>query len=227
MLRSIRSRVTYANVVATMALFVAIGGTSYAALKITGRQVVDSSLSGRDIKNNSLTGADIANRSLQARDFKAGQLPAGPQGPPGSQGAQGPQGPTGKPGLTGVLRNTGGVTGWVAVPPGGMVSARATCPTVVQVGDPPQLSFIPTVATGGGWTIQPGDPDTVQVIEDVPYDYAVPPGFGIPPGVPPEDLWAPGVDESWGVRVRNTGDVETHIKVYVVCMYIDRSVSTG
>src|SRR5918993_1115771 len=169
MLRSIRSRVTYANVVATLALFVAIGGTSYAALKITGRQVVDSSLRGRDIKNNSLTGADIADRSLRARDFKSGQLPAGPLGPPGSQGAQGPQGPAGEPGvLTGLLRNTSASTDWIAVPPGGVVLARAECPTTVQgPGENPQ--FLPTVATGGGWVIQPGEPATVQVIEDVPY----------------------------------------------------------
>ena len=40
----------------------------------------------------------MKNGSLLKRDFKAGQLPAGPQGQPGPQGQQGPQGPKGDQG---------------------------------------------------------------------------------------------------------------------------------
>ncbi len=68
----IRSRLSYANVVATLALFIALGGSSYAALKITGRNV----------KNNSLTGLDIRNGTLLAADFAGGSLPAAPRGLP-------------------------------------------------------------------------------------------------------------------------------------------------
>lgn len=66
----------YANVTATLALVIALGGTSYAALSITGRDVKNSSLTGRDVKNSSLTTSDIRNRSLLLKDFKAGQIPA-------------------------------------------------------------------------------------------------------------------------------------------------------
>ena len=59
MLSKLRTRLTYANVVATLALFVALGGSSYAAITITGKNVKDSSLTGKDIKNNSVTGADV------------------------------------------------------------------------------------------------------------------------------------------------------------------------
>jgi len=37
-------RLSYANVVATLALFVALGGSSYAAIRITGKNVVDGTL---------------------------------------------------------------------------------------------------------------------------------------------------------------------------------------
>ena len=85
-----------------LALFVALGGSSYAAITITGKNVKNSSLTGKDIKNNSLTGSDVkgiksgdvTDRSLLAKDFKAGQLPAGPQGPKGDKGDTGPPGPT-------------------------------------------------------------------------------------------------------------------------------------
>jgi hypothetical protein len=81
-------------VVACVALVVASGGTSYAALTITGRNVKNSSLTGKDIKNSSLTTSDVKNRSLLSADFKAGQLPAGPQGPQGTKGDTGPRGPS-------------------------------------------------------------------------------------------------------------------------------------
>jgi hypothetical protein len=73
--------------------FLALGGSSYAAITITGRNVKNSSLTGRDVTNNSLTGADIKNirsgdvrdRSLLTKDFKAGQLTVGPQGQKGDK----------------------------------------------------------------------------------------------------------------------------------------------
>lgn len=55
----IRSQLTYANVTATLALFIALGGSSYAALQLTGRDIRNNSLTGRDIRTNSLTGRDI------------------------------------------------------------------------------------------------------------------------------------------------------------------------
>lgn len=99
MLARIRSCLTYANVMATVAVFIALGGSSYAALRITSRNVPKDALTGADIKN--LTGKDVRNNSLDnrdvknllARDFKAGQLPAGPQGAKGDKGATGDPGP--------------------------------------------------------------------------------------------------------------------------------------
>jgi hypothetical protein len=69
-------RPTYSNVTATLALFIALGGSSYAAITITGKNV----------KNESLTTKDIKNRSLLNKDFKAGQVPKGARGPAGPQG---------------------------------------------------------------------------------------------------------------------------------------------
>ena len=64
----------YANVVATLALVVAMGGTSYAAVKITGKDVKNNSLSGKDVKNESLTGLDVKKQSVPL-DRLSGSLP--------------------------------------------------------------------------------------------------------------------------------------------------------
>jgi hypothetical protein len=66
MLRALRDQITYANVMATLAVFIALGGSSYAALKITGAQVRNHSLTGKDIKRNSLRGRQIKESSLSA-----------------------------------------------------------------------------------------------------------------------------------------------------------------
>jgi hypothetical protein len=90
LLSKLRSyRPTHAVVVAYIALFVALGGSSYAAITITGKNVKNSSLTGKDIKNSSLTTSDVKNRSLLSKDFKSGQLPAGPKGDRGLTGLNG------------------------------------------------------------------------------------------------------------------------------------------
>ena len=59
MFRSLRSRLTYANVMSTLAVFIALGGSSYAAV----------SLNGRDLKHRSVPGdQDQAQRAHRRRD---------------------------------------------------------------------------------------------------------------------------------------------------------------
>ena len=66
MLRSLRPRLTYANVTATLALFIALGGSSYAALKISGREIEAHTITGKNIKRNSLGRRQIKESSLSA-----------------------------------------------------------------------------------------------------------------------------------------------------------------
>jgi hypothetical protein len=73
----LRDRLTYANVVATLACFMALGGTSYAVLHIGSRDVVDNSLRSRDIRDNTVRSRDIRDRTLRARDLKRDSLGKG------------------------------------------------------------------------------------------------------------------------------------------------------
>ena len=96
------------NAVAYLALFVALGGTSFAAATvITGKNVKDSSLTGADVKKGSLTGSDVKNKSLAPADFNGSVT--GPQGPQGATGPQGPKGDTGTNGTNGTNATINGV----------------------------------------------------------------------------------------------------------------------
>jgi hypothetical protein len=79
-----------AMTVALIALFVALGGTGYAALKLPR-----NSVGSKQIKANAVRSSKVKNGSLLAGDFKAGQLPAGAAGQRGLQGIQGVKGDKG------------------------------------------------------------------------------------------------------------------------------------
>ncbi|HEX8206859.1 MAG TPA: hypothetical protein VF587_12435 [Solirubrobacteraceae bacterium] len=143
-----RLRISPATVLALLALVAALGGTSYAASKVTGKDVRNSSLTGADIRNRSLTGADVKDGSLSASDFGPGQLPRatpgteGPQGPAGPAGPPGPQGEPGEPGARGPKGETGGagVAGASATTDVSLTSSDATViSTQVDAGAPARL----------------------------------------------------------------------------------------
>jgi hypothetical protein len=94
-----------ALVVSVIALVVALGGTSYAAIKLPA-----NSVGTKQIKKNAVTTAKVEDGSLQIADFRAGQLPAGATGatgPKGDTGATGATGATGPKGDTGATGGTG------------------------------------------------------------------------------------------------------------------------
>src|SRR5215207_5883435 len=84
---------------ALLALFVALGGTSYAAVKLPRNSVGPSQL-----RKSAVTSAKVKDGSLLPQDFRGGVLPQGSVGPaglPGPAGQPGPQGPQGEQGLQG------------------------------------------------------------------------------------------------------------------------------
>jgi hypothetical protein len=95
------------NAIALLALFIALGGTSFAAVEAA-------------LPKDSVGTAQVKDGSLLKRDFRAGQLPAGQQGaagapgqagPAGAAGAAGPPGPAGAAGATNVSIRTNQTTG--------------------------------------------------------------------------------------------------------------------
>src|SRR3954468_1008205 len=89
-MRSIRGRRPSPSMaIALLALFVSLGGSSYAVSKIGTGQIANNSVRSEDLRNNSVQSKDVRNRSLLAKDFKKGQLSKGSQGDTGPQGPQG------------------------------------------------------------------------------------------------------------------------------------------
>jgi hypothetical protein len=61
----IRKALTFSNVIACLALFVALGGSVYAAGKISGKQIKPHSLPGNRLKPKTLTGHQVKAHSLK------------------------------------------------------------------------------------------------------------------------------------------------------------------
>jgi len=102
-------------VVSILALTVALGGTSYAAIalpanSVGSKQIKPSGVKGSDLARNAVTSPKVKDGSLLSADFKPGQLEAGARGATGSQGPQGLKGDKGDPGTNGT-NGTNGTTG--------------------------------------------------------------------------------------------------------------------
>jgi hypothetical protein len=99
-LKQIRKRLTYANVMSSIAVFLVLGGAAVAASQLPknsvgAKQLKKGAVTAAKIKKGAVDSSKVADGSLQASDFKAGQLPAGPKGEKGEKGAAGPIGPIG------------------------------------------------------------------------------------------------------------------------------------
>lgn len=91
---------SYANVMSTLALFLALGGVGYAATQLPrnsvgAAQLRPGAVTGAKIRAGAVTGAAVRDGSLSVQDI-AGGVPAGPAG------ARGPAGPAGEPGARGL-----------------------------------------------------------------------------------------------------------------------------
>jgi hypothetical protein len=98
----IRKRLTYANFMSTLGVFLALGGAAYAGLKLP-----KNSVGSKQIKANAIKSGKVKNATLRARDFRAGELPAGEQGPQGLPGPQGEQGVAGADGTADAFARVG------------------------------------------------------------------------------------------------------------------------
>jgi hypothetical protein len=156
-MRRLRERLTFANVTASLALFIALGGTSYAAItlprnSVGTNQLRTGAIRSVDVKDRSLEARDL---SLKARSFLKSQR--GAQGARGPEGPQGERGPQGIPGTGGDGTSTLSLTevrqaGTVGTAPAGgstTATATATCPAGRK-------------ATGGGLRVDVGSDVSVR-----------------------------------------------------------------
>ena len=110
-MKNLRQRLNYANVTATLALFIALGGTSYAVTQLPpnsvgSAQIRSSAVGGSELKRNAVTSRSIRSRSVALSDITPGARRA----LQGAQGPMGPQGPAGPAGVTfRAVVNSGGV----------------------------------------------------------------------------------------------------------------------
>jgi hypothetical protein len=108
-MRSLPRRPSPAMIVACIALLVALGGTSVAAVSQLARNSVGTpqlrtgAVTNPKLRNNAVNSAKVAPRSLLRSDFAPGQLPAGPVGPQGPAGPAGAAGPAGPAGVVGPI----------------------------------------------------------------------------------------------------------------------------
>ena len=78
MLKALRSRLSYANVMATLAVFIALGGTAWAisANSVGSHQIKPGGVKNSDIADGAVTSKKVLNHSIRPQDLSlAGERP--------------------------------------------------------------------------------------------------------------------------------------------------------
>jgi len=101
-----RESFSYANVMSTIAVFVALGGTSYA--------VARNSVGTPQLKRGAVTSAKVKDGTLQRRDLSSASIAAGPRGPRGVAGPKGEPGANGANATIEAWRPLELGSGWIA-----------------------------------------------------------------------------------------------------------------
>jgi hypothetical protein len=74
MFRKVRPHLSFANVVAVMAMFIALGGFSYAATKIGSKQIANNSIRSKDIRTGAVSTSDIKTNTIGTFDITDGAI---------------------------------------------------------------------------------------------------------------------------------------------------------
>jgi hypothetical protein len=120
-MKHLRSKFTYANVMATIAVFIALGGASYAATRLP-----KNSVGAKQLKKGAVTPTKLSSSAMASLTGEAGAK--GDTGAPGATGATGAQGIPGEDGAP--------ATDFFAqVKPEGTVNASGSAVTVDHYGD--------------------------------------------------------------------------------------------
>jgi len=155
--RPMRRHLTYANVVSSLCLFLALGGTAYAVA-----QLPRNSVGADQVKAGAVRSSEVKDKSLRAKDFAAGQLPKGAKGDRGDAGPRGDTGAAGQNGANatslfavvaanGTVSASSGVVGAVA---------HTTSTGIYSVSfnrDVSQCAFLAAIGVRNGGL--PGDPE--------------------------------------------------------------------
>ena len=147
------------NIVAYVALFVALGGSSYAAVRlspnsVTTRAIAKGAVTHTKLAKNAVTTASVRNGTLMSTDFARGQVLKGLRGDAGSAGSQGNMGLAGIPGLRGDAGPQGpaGQNGSASIALKSRSSDSVSAPNGASTGIP---------LSGNTWTQSAGELDLI------------------------------------------------------------------
>jgi hypothetical protein len=185
-----------------IALFIALGGVSYAAAtlpknSVTSKQIKNGQVKNADLANNAVTSKKVKNGSLAAADFQAGQL-IGTQGPVGPKGDAGPQGTPGTNGINGAAKVTYRTFLANFAGNGGLGEATASCNAGEKL-----------IGGGGGW-VNNSNPATSYVLNGSVSDSA-------PASVSDAPIAEGDTPGEWHVSGVNTSGGNARMLAYAIC----------
>ncbi|HMO00750.1 MAG TPA: hypothetical protein PKD59_15160 [Miltoncostaeaceae bacterium] len=218
-MHALLSRITYANVMATFAVFVALGGTAFAAATIGTRDIQNGAVTAPKVRDGAVTAAKLANGAASAPKIRNGAVTAAKLAAGSVTAAAIGDGTVG----TAELANSA-VTSAKLAP--GSLRADLFAPGQTPGLDPAKLSVRVgnlNLAGGATDTVAVACPAGSHVVSGgyfapapvVPGDLSTVPAIGASYPTPPND------DRgyiSWSVRASTATGSPANILTYAVCI---------
>jgi hypothetical protein len=153
------------NAVAYTALFLSLGGSSYAAVQLSPgsvrtRTLANGAVTRAKLASNSVGSTQVVNGSLNSKDFKPGQLLQGIKGDIGASGQAGSAGAAGLAGLKGTQGDPGpvGAAGPAGQDGSASIGAKARLAGSVTA---PHGASTNTPLSAASWTQSSGELDLI------------------------------------------------------------------
>jgi hypothetical protein len=143
MLSKIRARLSYANVMATIAVFGMLGGVSYAAVNLP-----KNSVGASEIEKNAVRAAEIATKAVRSREVKNGTLLCGDFAPGQPACTNTTVRAATETNLTG---STSRITATASCLPGEVATGGGGASALPASPDPRSLPVPPQIGTPTGW----------------------------------------------------------------------------
>jgi hypothetical protein len=163
-MRRIRGRLTYSNVIATLALFIALGGTSYAVTSLPRnsvgqKQIRKNAVGAGELRSSSVRSSEISQRSIRLEDVSLSAQNS-------LRGQTGPSGPQGSPGVpfTAAVDAAGEVRSATAVNPSTHLASGGGLYDVKFNRDMTACFAVATISRFSGTTAQPDNGEIVTAV---------------------------------------------------------------
>jgi hypothetical protein len=164
-LKGAQRRFSYANVMSTLAVFLALGGSALAVTQINGKRLEDRSVAGKKLKSQTIGGGKIQQAAITGKQVKEGTLGKVPSGKSANAATAATSANTATTATTAITANNSLALG--GLPASAYVTKTSTAKVASKAADHGRAVWVRCRVEGRGWKATAFCPGSRQAVKRV------------------------------------------------------------